>query len=623
MIQINRTKINFLFIVWIVFAHFGFSQNNAPTEKLGVQKKINKGDYLYQRADSSYYKHQYLNAIDGYHDAAQAFALELDTIGLRKSYNDIGLSFRKLGQMDSARVYYRKALLLDRITDDKKAIIGRLKNIGITYTYSGNYIRAIKYYIEALQIAEAEAYNSQKASIKNALGNLHSDQQRYVKALQYYVESLELYKEQGKLIKQALVYNNIGNTYMASDDFIQALEYHFCALAIKQKEGADKNQLAHSYNNIGVTFKGLNQFVSAEKYLQKAYKLFQDSNDKRNLAETGNQLAGVFLESAQVDSIFPYLEGVLSYARRTNNFILEKESLKHWAMYYALIGSYKKAYENELKWGVLQDSLFNIQKISVPEAWNQYELQQKENINLVQKQRADSEKARAENRLMLLKIALIVFMVLLIFLGIVYLQKRKIKILNTDLDLLNMDIVHRKNNDYQRVLQELRKAGFKSIQAVENMLYASSALDDMLSETPKGSIHIKKHLDRVLKEKFQALNLKPEEIHLEKQIGSSIVLAGDVALRLTFILSELITNSNKHALKAKEETSKIRVYVDETPEGIQFSYGDNGEAFPLESLEKSEGLGWQIIKKFSKQLGGPIHFERKNEWNVFSLAIKI
>ncbi len=620
MIKLNLKACNYAVLFIVIFTCIRCSHQDR-LEVDTVHSDSFYGDNLYTLGDSCYYKEKFNHAVYFYKLAANAFGIASDTLGIAKSFNDAGLSYRKMGKYDSARIYYKKAFFLDSIRKDTLPLIGRLRNIGITYNYEGNHVQSIKYYTRSLELAQYTESEETVAAIHNSLGNLYNDQERYVLALKHYEESLALYLQISKPAKLALVYNNIGNVNTAIGDYGKALFYHKSSLGIK-KDFKNQEDIAYSLHNIGVIHQFQKRYLLSEENFKEAYKIRTKIKDIRNSAVTANALARLYLDMDKTKEALPYLNTAKAFFQQNHDKTIELDNLKNWGDYYYQLSAFKLAY-NELKnWAVLNDSLFNTQKVSVLETWNQFELNQKENENIKQKERADHQEKLAKNWLKILWLLLCFFIVVSILSILLYRQRRRILKLNEDLDLLNTDIRHGKQNDYTQVIQELQKLEFDGVDSIENMLYASIAVDDTLYNQPGQKVNIKGHLNKILEEKYQAMNMNKHGVMIEKDL-EPVILNGEIASKLTFIIRELMTNSMKHAVKTDR---KLKIKLKVKTKGanmLDIAYSDNGNKFSIEQLESSNGLGWQIIKRFIKKLGSCINIKREADLNVFQFFIKL
>jgi two-component system, sensor histidine kinase PdtaS len=86
--------------------------------------------------------------------------------------------------------------------------------------------------------------------------------------------------------------------------------------------------------------------------------------------------------------------------------------------------------------------------------------------------------------------------------------------------------------------------------------------------------------------------------------GTSVKLPSELAIPLGFIVSELITNSSKHA------RGDITVRMARSATAQMVSVSDDGPGLPAKfSPASSTGLGMKIIQSLVKQIDGTLQFE--------------
>lgn len=98
-----------------------------------------------------------------------------------------------------------------------------------------------------------------------------------------------------------------------------------------------------------------------------------------------------------------------------------------------------------------------------------------------------------------------------------------------------------------------------------------------------------------------------------------IILTMDMAVPLSLITSEVITNAFKHAFEPGAN-GKITIAVEETPSGmIILTIRDNGKGFSMEEKwEHSGTLGFEIIKSLTDQISGSVECESGKGGTTFT-----
>lgn len=115
-----------------------------------------------------------------------------------RSYNNIGIVYRKLGDYDKALEYHNKALEIQKAVfgENHPYTASSYVNIGAVYGNLGDNDKALEYNFKALEIFKAvlgEKYPYIADSYNN-IGVVYRNLGEYDKALEYYFKALEIYK---------------------------------------------------------------------------------------------------------------------------------------------------------------------------------------------------------------------------------------------------------------------------------------------------------------------------------------------------------------------------------------------------------------------------------------------
>jgi two-component sensor histidine kinase len=98
----------------------------------------------------------------------------------------------------------------------------------------------------------------------------------------------------------------------------------------------------------------------------------------------------------------------------------------------------------------------------------------------------------------------------------------------------------------------------------------------------------------------------------------------DQAVPLGLLVSELISNSLKHAFPSEQPDGTGKIWITarrEPPGSLIVSIGDNGVGIPENmDIEHSPTMGLQLIRSFVTQLQGELTIQR-NPGTVFTITI--
>jgi two-component sensor histidine kinase len=166
--------------------------------------------------------------------------------------------------------------------------------------------------------------------------------------------------------------------------------------------------------------------------------------------------------------------------------------------------------------------------------------------------------------------------------------------------LIEIQVLEAENAD-DRLVAMLRKSQHRinSIAGVHELLYDTENFDEIPIKT-----YVKKMFDHL----NDVYNSKPERISLIQE-GNKETININQAIPLGMMISELMTNSFKHAF-SKDHTEEIRIRIDgEQNHTVDGVYSDSGPGFPETEFQKSKSIGFTLIKTLLNQLDATYKFE--------------
>lgn len=151
----------------------------------------------------------------------------------------------------------------------------------------------------ALEIAQKIGYTAGIAESWRimGIGNYYLNQP--VKAIDYYLTALDLFSKVNDLRGEGKVYNNIGNLYR-DNDYERGLDYFEKALSIAQKL-SDNKLIAPIYLNIGNIYFSKKSYNQALNYYNKSNDLYAALKDTVNLVTCMQNKGAVYLYLNQID----------------------------------------------------------------------------------------------------------------------------------------------------------------------------------------------------------------------------------------------------------------------------------------------------------------------------------
>jgi tetratricopeptide (TPR) repeat protein len=412
--------------------------------------------------------------------------------GMAYNYTNLGAIYVKQGNYPKAEEAYTQALKLDEAIGSKSRIARAYDNLGTVYAKQGDYLKALNFHQKALKIREQTNDKNGIALSYNNLGVIYTNQNNYPKAFNFFQKALKINQEASIQPAIATNYNNLGELYYQQGKYNKALELHQKALAISEKIG-DKNGIATNNLNLGKTSLKLKLLNPAQAYLELALNMRNQMGEKDLVAEAQIDLGIVYYKQQKYTKAEEVLSQGIQSAKGLGNPNIERDGAEALANVYQHLGDYKKAYEYQVLFKKLADSLFNdanVRKLTQIEA--NYASQKREDSLAKEKAllNADIKQRKLTQRTTYLGLGLTsaLLLVVLFFYRSKQRTNRKLNQANSDLDL-SVEELNNANEEIQQQQEELRaqhaylEESYKNIQRLTNIgqeITASLNLDQVL-----------------------------------------------------------------------------------------------------------------------------------------------
>lgn len=214
----------------------------------------------------------------------------------------------------------RKEVLLILDTLDKSDLNAKiilLKHLGSSFVFETNYPEAIKFYQQALSIAEEIELWSEVAHINNNLGVIYNEIGNYKTAYLYLTEALNNYEKSGISDKKIGALNNIGLIYLNLKNYEKAREFFNRALdpAIQPK---DTILVVSVLNNIALSYLNETKHDLALSHLHQAIDLSKQVNNKYGLCISFQLMGNIYLQLDQTSKAYSAYQESIAIADSTN-----------------------------------------------------------------------------------------------------------------------------------------------------------------------------------------------------------------------------------------------------------------------------------------------------------------
>ncbi|MFN0276389.1 MAG: adenylate/guanylate cyclase domain-containing protein [Chitinophagales bacterium] len=295
-----------------------------------------------------------------------------------------------------------------------------LNSIGYLKTNSGHYQEAITYLFDALQIFESLEKDKSTIICLQYIAIAYIQQGMFETATSYATRAMELAQATNNLYSVSVSMTTLGSIYYSEGDLDKALDFFQMALEVVE-ELNDKQGIADALNNVAVILEEKKEFDKAITYHHRSLDMAKELNDTRGIAASYHNIGLVYKSMGNFEKAITYIDSCMSIAKDMLDKFYIKESYNGLAESYALMGKYDLAYQNVLLFSQYRDSLLNEEsQRQFAEMSTKYESEKKEQQIVIQKTQIEKEK--------LLRNSFIGgFAVVLVFAGIFFTQRNKIK----------------------------------------------------------------------------------------------------------------------------------------------------------------------------------------------------
>jgi signal transduction histidine kinase len=222
----------------IAYYHGDYSQSMAFAMKaLDIAGKDKKPKYTAYCNDLlgtlAINMSEYRKAIGHFDRSRKVYLAEDDKKSVGQNYSNTANVYVSIGQIDSARIYYGKALDYYREVDATDGLSTAYTGLAKCYKIKAKYDSAQMYIEKSLKIGLMSESRKDMASSYNEAGNIAFLQGRYQKSLECHYKTLQLVRQNGNREMEANASQNLGRSYAALHRFDSACHYLSRYIAIK------------------------------------------------------------------------------------------------------------------------------------------------------------------------------------------------------------------------------------------------------------------------------------------------------------------------------------------------------------------------------------------------------
>ncbi|MDT8392409.1 MAG: tetratricopeptide repeat protein [Bacteroidales bacterium] len=360
----------------------------------------------------------------------QTLDLELalnDSAGIAQAYYNIASTYHSWEKLDSAMLYYNKALKLAGSGTNKRQLGNIHNRLGNIYFSWGNYDQALEYYLKSLHIFEEINDSAGLSKSYNNIGVINHDWKNYQESLKYYNLSYIVDSLLHNVTGQSQTLNNIAILNEDMGDRERSMRTYFRSLKLAE-QAEEHYQIAVTNSNIGGLYLEDGYFEQAEAYFNKAVEHYKKANSVIGLAETDILFGDLYFEQGDYAQAEEYYKWGLDFALSNKLSLSSMNAYNGLALASEKRGNFKAALEYTNKYHAISDSIFDINTSrQLALLSNAYEIQKKDQEMEIQELRLSEQHSKI-NKQQIAVISLSAVILLIIIYTLIIIRQYNLRI---------------------------------------------------------------------------------------------------------------------------------------------------------------------------------------------------
>lgn len=416
---------------------------------------------------------------------AVRLALKLDYLsGHTRSLLTVGKAYYRLSKYKKALEYFTATHTKATERKQDPEASDALYFSGRVYFEWGDYDQSLQYFFNALSLGEKIRDTMRIASTLNSIGDVYEVSGNLSKALRYYRRSLKHFLKINHQEGIAATYNHLGMVYYKKEELDQALRFYNQAMVL-YRQMKDEQGMALTFRHTGDIEYSRQEYSKSLTSYFRALQREQKAGNTTGTAVNFNSIARSYAAMKQYDRAVFYYEKAIASAGTGNASEQLMQAYQGLATSFAQVNDFRKAFNMQQKYLAVRDSVssqLTIKEIAEVEA--RFELQsQRQEVELLRKEKKIQAITLERNRQ--LNYLMGVLSVLLLILGLVYLNRYIIKRRANRLLSVRNQIIQAQNRDLQTMNEKLKA----SEGDLQNLLATKDKFFTIISHDLRGPLH--------------------------------------------------------------------------------------------------------------------------------------
>lgn len=543
------------------------------------------------------------------------------------SYNIKGLYYTRMGYMDTALYYFKKAYETDISKEKRRKFLDICINIADTYLSLGDYPNSARYFRKALFEIDSLQISSQMGfPVYFGLGQVYLNLRDFQQS-DYYFKLAEKDFDKRTLNEKFTFCNNRGNYYYYHEEYPIALQWF--KKARKVLEGGKYIFCVHLCElNMSDVYLHLNNLDSASNYAEKCSPFFEEIKHRTALYYLATIKGGIALKRNNPNLAYQYFKNNSDTSGIENDMKLIRNKLLQ--EYYYQKGDFYNAYQFLNKNNAIEK---NLQSERVKGRAEELNKRYQQDTTLLKRDIVITHQNESIKNMKLSRyiLILIVFLIVLISFVVYWFMRKQRDLANlkhiNDVSLLRMQNTRNRisphfifnvlNHEINSSISEHNKTDLMNL---TKLIRKSLELSD------KMVISIEEELEFVKNYiELECLSFG-DEFNLIWEVDSTVNLS---EIKIPAMMLQIsIENAIKHALRGLEGEKVLKISIFKVDKGIKINVEDNGNGYnPGYSQFAGTGTGlkviYQTISILNSKNKNPIQYKISDKMLDKSMGTKV
>lgn len=218
---------------------------------------------------------------------------QLGVIGeLATAYNNMGLLYRRMNEIQAALEHYQIALRYRRLDGDVRGIGNTLNNIGYLYLTMGDLSRAERYFEEALPLRRQSQHAKGEARTLSNLGSTVRQSGQFDRADDLYREALQIWRRYDDQRGICRTTTELAQNWRMAGRATEAVA-DLSSVEVRCSEASDRRTTANFLLEYGLALALAGQNGEADRHLRLSLSMFSELRDAIGIAAVHRGLSAV------------------------------------------------------------------------------------------------------------------------------------------------------------------------------------------------------------------------------------------------------------------------------------------------------------------------------------------